>query len=210
METKLKLDTVKTTFKLTREAVDDLDFLAKTLGKTKRKVIDYIIMELYSATDWPETFFSDVVKSVNFESEKFIRGQYSLSRQYFDHLIDLAQHSECSRDALLDSTIKVAKSFITGENPSLKHQISLLSEKNSIILDVIDDVFLKLPLLNSAEMLVGLYTQLSHAWIDLVSASQKIGETLVWIAAQEDGRPCESVPLGGYKNEASIALEEED
>ena len=194
METRLKLDTAKTTFKLTRQAMDDLDFIVKKLGKTKKKVVDTIVCQMSCADGYGNSVtvhfvIMDAVRkaAARFDSEPSARAQYSLAQYNLAYLDALAKESGHSRAAILDAAIKVAKTMVTGER--LKPEISRLTKKNQAIKANIGDIFDEVPLITWGEMLVDDYEELSHAWSDLWNANEKIEEILARIAAKEN-QPC--------------------
>lgn len=187
MSSMRRMETVKTTFKLTREAVSDLDLMSKTLKMTKRKVIDNIMFNMMEGSGYypSMTCFKVMLEGISYESGEFMRVSCSLSRESLDFLSDISTEFEQSRDALLDSAIKVGMSLAKGENKILRKEIRRIAEINGMLTKEIDDIFEATGLVTWGDMLTGPYEELSLAWFDLREANKKLDDVLKKIAEEK-------------------------
>jgi len=187
MSSMRRMETVKTTFKLTREAVSDLDQMSKTLRMTKRKVIDNVMFNMGEGYNYypSMTCFKVMLEGISYESDEFVRVSYSLSRESLDVLSYISAEFGQSRDALLDSSIKVGMSLSMGENKILAKEIRRIAEIHDMLTKEIGDILEATGLVTWGDMLTGPYEELSRAWSELRRANDKLDDVLKEIAEKE-------------------------
>ena len=193
-------DTVKTTIKLSPEGRDALNFIAKRMQRTKRKVLDYIMtskQHFYEEDHSGKTKRSILVNllfDVGFFDEEnpmqmqnnfipiqnsceYIRATYSMSKQSLNILNTLAEAFGQTRDILLDTILINFKKFVTGEHrlldAAISHADHILGGMHTEIEDLENEAELLRFSLKYAQLGVKI-AELSAVWQEAYSLSHSI------------------------------------
>lgn len=172
---------IKTTFKLTTSAIEDLDHVAAQLKTTKRKMLDIILQAFIEGTNYPdeETFFSVVIHDVDYDfCHDFKRTSLIMSEGFTPWLEEIEKETGLNRNAIVDGAIKTFRKFFELSHPLLQEEVKILKEFMKEIHGEINEVREKTTLIKWRDALLFAKYPILEQWDDFCEASEKFNEII--------------------------------